>query len=51
MVSCEEDVIIAYRLYLLSEEGKLTKRKYWIHNVFSAKEEEGEFPTVWTSVR
>jgi hypothetical protein len=51
MVSCEEDVIIACRLYLLSEEGKLAKRKYWIHNVFSAKEEEGEFHTLRTSVR
>jgi len=51
MVGCEEDVIIACRLYLLSEEGKLTKRKYWIPNVFSAKEEEAEFHTVWTSVR
>ena len=27
---CEEQVIIACRLYLLSEEGKLVKRKYWI---------------------
>jgi len=38
MVGCEEQVIIASRLYLLSEEGKLAKRIYWIHSVFSAKE-------------
>jgi len=37
MVICEEDVIIIYRLYLLSEEGKLAKQKYWIHNVFSQR--------------
>jgi hypothetical protein len=34
MVSCEEDLIIACRLYLLSEEGELAKGNYWIHNVF-----------------
>jgi len=33
MDCCEENVIIAYGLYLLSEE-ELKKRKYWIHNVF-----------------
>jgi len=36
-------VIIACRRYLLSEEGELVWRKYWIHNVFWATEEDGEF--------
>jgi hypothetical protein len=34
-------------LYLLSEERKLEKLKYWIHNVFWTKEEEGEFHTLY----
>jgi hypothetical protein len=46
MDSCEEQVIIACGLDLLSGGGKLVKRKYWIHNVFWAKEEEGEFHTL-----
>jgi hypothetical protein len=29
MARCEEEVIIACGLYLLSEEGKQVKRKYW----------------------
>lgn len=42
----EEDVIIACGLHLLSEEEKREKkRKYWIHNVFRARKEEGEFHT------
>jgi hypothetical protein len=48
MDRCEEDVIIACGLYLLVEEEKRKKpRKYWIHKVFRAREEEGEF-TLWT---
>jgi hypothetical protein len=31
-------VITACGLYLLAEEGKLAKRKYWLQYVFSAKE-------------
>jgi hypothetical protein len=43
---CEEDVIIACGLYLLAEEEQRKKKlKYWIHKVFRAREEEGEFPT------
>jgi hypothetical protein len=34
-------------LYLLAEEEKRVKRKYWIHNVFRAREEEGEFHTLF----
>jgi hypothetical protein len=34
MDSCEEQVIIACGFYLLSEEGKLAKPKYFIYNVF-----------------
>jgi len=30
---CEEQVVIARGLCLLSEEGKLVKRKYWILHV------------------
>ena len=47
MDSCEEDVIIACGLYLLAEEEKRKKRKYWIHKVFRAREEEGEFHTLF----
>jgi hypothetical protein len=36
---CEENVIIACGLYLLSEDGKPVKRKYWILNMFRATEE------------
>jgi hypothetical protein len=45
MGRCEEDVIIACGLYLLVEEERRTKRKYWIHRVFRARKEEGEFHT------
>jgi hypothetical protein len=34
MDSCEEQVIVACGLYLLSEEGELSKRKCCIYNVF-----------------
>ena len=49
MDRCEEDVIIACGHYLPVEEEKRKKRKYWIHKVFPAREEEGEFHTldVW----
>jgi hypothetical protein len=39
MDSCEENVIIAWGLYLLSEDGKPVKRKYWVHNMFRATKE------------
>ena len=39
----EEVVITACGLYLLSEGEKRKKLKYWIHDVFRAREEEGEF--------
>jgi hypothetical protein len=45
MYFCEEDVIIASGLYLLAEDEKKRKekkRKYWIHKVFRAREEEGK---------
>jgi len=38
MDRCDEDVIIAFGFYLLSEEKKRTKKgKYWIHKVFRAR--------------
>jgi len=41
-------VIIAFGLYLLVEEEKRKKkRKYWIHKVFRAREEEGKFHTLF----
>jgi hypothetical protein len=43
---CEEDVIIACGFYLLAEE-KRKKRKCWIHKVFRAREEGGEFHTLF----
>ena len=43
MDRCEENVITACGLYLLVEEEKRKKQKYWIHKVFRAREEEGEF--------
>jgi hypothetical protein len=47
VASCEQDVITACGLYLLAEEEKREKRKYWIHNVFRAREEEREFHTLF----
>jgi hypothetical protein len=40
-------VIIACGLYLLAEEEKRKKRKLWVHKVFRAREEEGEFHTLF----
>jgi len=52
MDTCQQHVITECGLYLLSEEVKLAKRKYWLHNVFSGKEEEGEKHTLFAkSVR
>jgi len=34
MEFCEEDVIIAFGLYLLSEEENCETQKYWICNMF-----------------
>jgi hypothetical protein len=47
MDRCEEDVIIACGLNLPIEEEKRKKRKCWIHKVFRAKEEKGEFHTLF----
>ena len=44
---CEEEVINACELYLLVEEEKRKKRKCWIHKLFRASEEEGEFHTLF----
>jgi hypothetical protein len=41
MDRCEEDVIIACGLYLLSEEERRKKRKYRIHN-FSKQDKRKE---------
>jgi hypothetical protein len=43
----EENVIIACGLYLLSEEERRKKRKYWIYGTFRARQEEGEFYTLF----
>jgi hypothetical protein len=51
MDSCEEDVLVACGLYLLAETENRVKRKYWIYNVFRAREEEGEFHTFFLSER
>jgi hypothetical protein len=40
-------VIIACGLYLLAEEEKRKKRKYWTHKVFREREDEGEFHTLF----
>jgi hypothetical protein len=50
MDSCAEHVILACGLCLLSEEREVVKQKYWIHSVFWAKEEEGEFHTLFGSL-
>jgi len=47
MDRCEEDVIIACGLYLLVEEEKRKKLKYWIRKVYRARKEEGEFHTLF----
>jgi len=40
-------VIIACGLCLLSEERKLAKLKYWIHNVIGANEEKERFQAMF----
>ena len=47
MDTCQQHVITACGLYLLSEEVQRTKRKYWLHNVFTGKEEEEEYHTLF----
>jgi hypothetical protein len=42
-----EDVITVCGLYLLSEEETRKKQKYWIHDTFRAREEDGEFHTLF----
>ena len=49
MYSCEEDVIICMWALPSVRRRKVSKTKYWIHNVFWAKEEEGEFHTLFES--
>jgi len=50
MDSFEEYVFIAYGLYIISEERKVEKRKYWIHNVNGANDDdEEEFYTLFGS--
>jgi len=46
-----EDVSIVCGLYLLSEEETRKNQKYWIHDVFREREEEGELHTVGMSER
>jgi hypothetical protein len=46
MDRCEEGVIIACGLYLLAGKKKTITQKHWIHKVFRAREEEGEFHTL-----
>jgi len=36
-----------WALSRLEKEGKLEKRKYWSHYVFRAREQEGEFHTLF----
>jgi len=48
MDCCEEDVITACGLYLLSEEEKWKKLKYRIHKVFRARKKEEEFHILFT---
>jgi hypothetical protein len=47
MDRCDEDVIIGCGLYLLVEEEKRKKLKLWVHKVFRAREENGEFHTLF----
>ena len=47
MGNCKDDVRTVFGIYLLAEETKRVKRKYWIYNVFRASEEEGEFHTLF----
>jgi hypothetical protein len=48
MDSSEEQVKTACGLGLLSKRRKASETKILVHNVFWAKEEEGEFHIVWT---
>jgi hypothetical protein len=47
MDCCEEDVIVVCELYLLSDGEMQKNRKYWIPNMFRAREETGEFQTLF----
>jgi hypothetical protein len=45
----EEDVITACGEYLvLQDEGNRKKRKYWVHQLWRARDEEGEFRTIYS---
>jgi hypothetical protein len=46
MDRCEKNEIAFCGLYRHAEKKK-KKRKYWIHKVFRAREEEGEFHTLF----
>lgn len=49
----EEDVVIACGVYLVLEEKRRKKRvkRYWIHNLFRARDEEGEFNTIFSRLK
>lgn len=47
----DEDVIIACGTFLVIEEEKRKKRRYWVHNLWKAREEEGEFHTIFSRLK
>jgi hypothetical protein len=47
MGSCDENVLFACGLYLLSEEGNKLNETLDSHFIFRAREEEGEFHTLF----
>ena len=48
----EEDVIAACGAYLvLQEEKNRKKRKYWVHQLWRARDEEGEFHTIYSRLK
>lgn len=49
--SSEEDVIVLAALCHEHEEKKAHKRKYWVHDIFRARLQEGEFHTLFNRLQ
>ncbi|XP_068084402.1 putative nuclease HARBI1 [Anabrus simplex] len=48
----EEDVVIACAAYIvLQQKKKKNKKRYWVHKLFTTRDEEGEFHTIFGRLR
>lgn len=45
--SSDEVILLASLFHQPNENNRKRKRKYWIHNIFRARLEEGEFHTLF----